>query len=206
MPSLAAAEKFAQSSQFIGKDAEMINRCLFVVAFALIAYGCVAPARAEIIRDFFAGVFDDTRDRNQWPCPYYCPDREVARSPFCIMTTNGWRKQNMLGDCHFQVGTGQLTEAGRLKVRWILTVCQPQHRMIYVHLAESREETNARLAAVHKLMDHLTPEDPAPVMTTAIPDDGWSADQVDIIRRKYQSTTPEPRLPWGGDNTDTPAK
>jgi hypothetical protein len=43
-------------------------------------------------------------------------------------------------------------------------------------------------------------------MITGIPDDGWSADQVDMIRRRFHKSTPEPRLPWGGGNTDMPAR
>ena len=49
---------------------------------------------------------------------------------------------------HFEPGTGQLTEAGRLKVRWILTAGPEQHRLIYVHTADNNQETAARVAAV----------------------------------------------------------
>ena len=35
----------------------------------------------------------------------------------------------------------------------------------------------------------------APVLITSIPDDGWPAEQVDMIARKLLSSTPIPRLP-----------
>ena len=73
------------------------------------------------------------------------------------MVANGWRRQNMLGEFHFEPATGQLTEAGRLKVRWILTACPEQHRLIYVHTAERDEETSARIAAVQQLAAQIRP-------------------------------------------------
>ena len=106
------------------------------------------------------------------------------------MVANGWRRQNMLGEFHFEPATGQLTEAGRLKVRWILTACPEQHRLIYVHTAERDEETSARIAAVQQLAAQIAPNDVPPVMPTSISDDGWPADQVDLIGRKFQSSTP----------------
>ena len=86
----------------------------------------------EIIGDAVNSVARDTKRRNCWPEPWLGPDRAVTRAPFCIMVANGWRRQNMLGEFHFEPGSGQLTEAGRLKVQWILTACPEQHRLVYV--------------------------------------------------------------------------
>ena len=107
----------------------------------------------------------------------------------------------MLGEFHFEASTGQLTEAGRLKVKWILTVCPRQHRLVYVHTADSNEETSARIAAVQQLAGQIAPNDIPPVLPTSISDDGWPADQVDLIQRKFQSTTPSPRLPASTGNS-----
>ena len=93
----------------------------------------------------------DVKRRQCWPDPFLCPDRAAVRAPFCAMVANGWRRQNMLGEFHFDPQSGQLTEAGRLKVQWILTACPEQHRLIYVHAAGTREETAARVAAVQQL-------------------------------------------------------
>ena len=73
------------------------------------------------------------------------------------MVANGWRRQNLLGEFHFEPQSGQLTEAGRLKVQWILTACPEQHRLIYVHTAGTREETAARVAAVQQLAAQFPP-------------------------------------------------
>jgi hypothetical protein len=111
-----------------------------------------------------------------------------------MMVANGWRRQNMLGEFHFEPGTGKLTEAGRLKVRWILTTGPEQHRLIYVHTADTTEETSARLAAVQQLASQIAPNNLPPIMPSSIADDGWSASEVDAIGRKYLGSTPTPRL------------
>ena len=119
------------------------------------------------------------------------------------MVANGWQRQNMLGEYHFESGTGQLTEAGALKVRWILTAGPQQHRIVYVHRAGTDEETTARMAAVFRLASQTTPKDLPSVLPTSISDQGWPADRVDLIGRKFQASTPPPRLPAATPGTTT---
>ena len=187
--------KIAQSAQFIGKETEMPARFPSVVGLALIALASATQVSAEILCDAVGNVVRDAKRRNCWPEPFVHADRATVRAPFCVMVANGWRRQNMLGEFHFEPATGQLTEAGRLKVRWILTACPEEHRLIYVHTAERDEETSARVAAVQQLAAQITPNDLPPVMPTSISDDGWPANQVNLIGRKFQSSTPPPRLP-----------
>ena len=138
----------------------------------------------------------DTKRRNCWPAPFDCPDRQTVRAPFVIMVHNGWRKQNMLSDFHFESTTGQLTEAGKLKIRWIILEAPVQHREIYVHIGQTPEETQTRLAAVTAQAATLVPQNEIPpIMQTSISDTGAPADRVDLIERKYQSSMPSPRLP-----------
>jgi hypothetical protein len=102
----------------------------------------------------------------------------------------------MLGDFHFEPSTGKLTESGKLKVRWIMFEAPEQHREIYVHIAKSQEETEARMAAVNAVAASLSPDGNIPPITqTHISDAGSPADRINMINRKYQSTTPSPRLP-----------
>jgi hypothetical protein len=173
----------------------MSARFLGVVGFVLISLGCASQVSA----DWFFGIFDsiarDTKRRQCWPQPFTAPDRAAVRTPFATMVSNGWRRQNMLGEFHFEPRTGQLTEAGRLKVRWILTVAPEQHRLIYVHTADTNEETTARMAAVVQLASQIAPNAPSPVLPTSISDEGWSASEVDAISKKYIGATPNPRLP-----------
>jgi hypothetical protein len=173
----------------------MSARLLSVVGFVLVTLGSATQVSAELICDMVCSIAQDIKRRQCWPEPFTGPDRATVRAPFVIQVANGWRRQNMLGDVHFEQSTGQLTEAGRLKVRWILTSAPQQYRLVYVHAAEKGEETAARIAAVQQLVGQLSPNNLAPVLATSISDDGWPADQVDLIGRKFQSSTPPPRLP-----------
>ena len=173
----------------------MPARFLMVIGFVLIAIGSATQVSAEILCEAFNSIARDVKRRQCWPDPFEGPDRATVRAPFAIQVANGWRRQNMLGEFHFEAGTGQLTEAGRLKVRWILTAGPEQHRLIYVHTADKDEETEARIAAVQQLALQITPNNLPPITPTSISDDGWPASEVDLIGRKFQSSMPAPRLP-----------
>jgi hypothetical protein len=188
-------EKAAHFARLTGKETEMPARLFSIVGFVLMVLGSATQVSADWCFGIFDSIVVDTKRRQCWPAPFDGPDRATVRAPLATMVANGWRKQNLLGDYHFEAGTGQMTEAGRLKVRWILTSAPQQHRQIYVHVADSSEETSARIAAVRQLAAQIAPHELAPVMPTAIPDDGWPADRVDLIGRKYQSIIPAPKLP-----------
>jgi len=191
----ARAVKFAQPAQLNGKDTKMSARFVGVIGFVLISLGCASQVSADLLSCFFGSIARDTKRRQCWPDPFAASDRAAVRAPFVTMVANGWRRQNMLGEFHFEQGTGQLTEAGRLKVRWILTTGPEQHRLIYVHTADTNEETSARLTAVQQLASRISPNNLPPVLPTSISDEGWPASQVDAIGRKYLGSQPIPRLP-----------
>ncbi|MCE5267682.1 MAG: hypothetical protein LLG00_07335 [Planctomycetaceae bacterium] len=169
-----------------------------VVGLVLIAFGCAGQASAELLASGVNSVVRDIKRRQCWPDPFQTADRAAVRAPFCAMVANGWRRQNLLSDLHFQPQTGQLTEAGRLKVQWILTACPEQHRAIYVHIAGTRDETSARLAAVQQWASQFAGDETSPtppVTITSVSDQGWPAERVDAIGRRMISSTPIPRLP-----------
>ena len=172
----------------------MPARFVGVVGFVLISLGCASQVSADIFTSFFNSIVKDVKRRQCWPSPFVEDDRVAVRLPFSTMVANGWRRQNMLGDYHFEQGTGQLTEAGRIKIRWILTAGPEQHRLIYVHMADNDQETSARVMAVQQLASQISPTNLPPVLTTSISDEGWSAGQVDAIERRYLGSQPNPRL------------
>ncbi|MGA2061924.1 MAG: hypothetical protein ABSG67_15670 [Thermoguttaceae bacterium] len=166
-----------------------------VIIFTIVTLTAL-PLSADWLCDFCNSVARDTKRRNCWPAPFVCPDRQTVREPFAIEVNNGWRRQNMLGDFYFEPTTGQLTEAGKLKIRWIVFEAPEQHREIYVHIGKTGEETQARLAFVTAEAGSLAPQGQVPpIMQTSISDGGSPADRVDMIERKYQSSTPIPRMP-----------
>jgi len=153
---------------------------------------------------FLESIAQDYAERNHWPMPYVCPDREAVRAPFALMVHNGWRRQNMLCDEHFKEGTAELTEAGRLKVQRIMTEVPAPHRTIYVRRAESPEVTAARIQAVYDLAAKFSPDGSPPVVQeTTVAPAGWSAERVDAVTRKFQTAVPVPQLPPPQSNQGT---
>ncbi len=145
---------------------------------------------------FLERLAQDYGQRNQWPFPYVCPDREAVWAPFAIMVHNGWRRQNMLCEEHFKEGTAELTEAGRLKIQRIMTEVPAPHRTIYVRRAESPEATAARIQAVQELAARFSPDGSPPVVhETTVAPAGWSAERLDKINRKFLEAVPPPQLP-----------
>jgi len=150
------------------------------------------PARAD---DFLLGICRDFKRRNCWPEPFVCPDRKAVREPSAIMIARGWERQNMLSDQYFEDSRHVLTEAGRLKIHWILTEAPSQHRVVYVRRADDPQVTYARLESVRAYAAQILPGQPLPpVLETSLAPPGWPADRVDIVSRKFYSSLPDPRL------------
>ncbi len=175
----------------------MTARLVKITVLTLVCFAFVVPAKANWLGDIWHSIVRDTKRRHCWPEPFVCPDRHDVRAPLALMVNNGWRSQNMLADHHFVEGTGELTEAGRRKVRWVLTEVPAERRIIYVHKAEEAKLTAERVDNTRKLAVKLrNGEDRLPlVLETGVPARGWPAAEVDLINRKFEATTPDPRLP-----------
>jgi hypothetical protein len=175
----------------------MLARVLRVAVVVLIGVAYAAPSQADwLIDDFFFSVVRDVKRRQCWPKPFVCEDQASVHAPFVVMVANGWQRQNTLGDFHFDPQSGELTEAGRLKVQWIVQEAPEFHRDIYVHRGPSAEQTAARINAVQQAAVPLAQPGQQPqVIATEIPARGWSAEEVDVVHRKFLKTIPDPRLP-----------
>lgn len=181
----------------------MIARSLCVVLLVLAGWACDVAVAADLVEEFAQHIVVNTKRRNCWPQPFVCPDRATVRAPLVIMVHNGWRRQNMLDDYHFDPSTNQLTEAGQLKVRWVLTEAPTQHREVYIHRADTAESRAARMDNVQQFVAKVLPEgNLPPVLETDIPARGWPASRVDLIGRKFDSSTPNPRLPEATGNAE----
>jgi hypothetical protein len=172
----------------------MPARLFGIVGLVLLVLSCASQASAAFCFDFFNSIARDVKRRQCWPEPFGGADRAAARMPFVTMVSNGWRRQNMLGDAHFDPSTGQLTEAGRIKLRWILINAPQQHRVVYVRVGMTDEETSNRFASVQQLVCQVAPANPPPMLPTSLADDGRPAAEVGAITRKYLESTPIPRL------------
>jgi hypothetical protein len=172
--------------------------CLTLAALGGLTW--TVPAEADWLGDICQCIIRDTKRRNCWPKPFVCPDREAVRTPLAQMVHNGWERQNLLAEHHFVDEGSELNEAGKLKVRWILTAAPRHHRTVYVHMSDDPETTLARIDHIQELATQIAPEQGLPhVVQTRTPFRGWSASYVDLIERKYAESVPDPRLPAATD-------
>jgi hypothetical protein len=142
-------------------------------------------------------VAEDTKEANRWPEPYVQYDRESEKMAFTTMIEKGWKRQNTLGNVHFDPNTGKLNMSGRLKVRHTMFEGLRSRRDLFVYHGQTKEETNVRLKSVKDYVHQLVgsgPQTPQVAVTQySIP--GSSGLYVDAITRKYNETIPDPRIP-----------
>ncbi len=136
---------------------------------------------------------------NCWPQPYIEPDRQHIRDTIEAQVSNGWRRQNLIGEHHF-VGDGtELTEAGRIKIRWTLTQVPEHRRTLFVQRGTTSAITEARVAAVEAAAGAVLPQGESPsVQDTHIIPEGRSADFVNYTATQFRQSMPIPQLPAAG--------
>ena len=174
----------------------MMIRFLSTCAVLLAVSVYSTPADAQLFHDVCRSVVRDFKRNNCWPEPFMGPDRVAVRAPFNVMVRNGWQRQNMIGDHHFDESGRNLTTAGELKIRWILTQTPLHHRTIYVHQTESKESTDSRVAVVERFAATVAPGGAMPVVQrTNVGMDGWPAERVSTIIRQFHETTQPPTIP-----------
>ncbi|MGI9427958.1 MAG: hypothetical protein ACR2NM_04830, partial [Bythopirellula sp.] len=112
------------------------------------------------------------------------------------MINNGWRRQNLLGNYHFNEQTNELTDAGKLKVNWILSQAPLQRRSVFVQRAGEEVTTTARIAAVHDYAGNMSPSvGQVDVNDTHIVAEGHAASSVDNVFVGYEANRLPPVLP-----------
>lgn len=128
----------------------MVRRCIIRLAITVVVLGAVAPLSADEVGDFLSSIARDYKRRNCWPEPFIYSDRNLVRQTMAIQTSAGWERQNLLSDFHFQPGGNELTEAGRIQVQWIMNEAPEARRQIFVHRANTPQETAIRMQAVQR--------------------------------------------------------
>ena len=131
-----------------------------------------------------------------WPKSYIPSSRRAVCQTYTAMIQNGWRRQNLLGHYHFDSNTNELTEAGKLKVNWILSQAPVDHRSVFVQRGVNEEQTAARIAAVHGNAANMSPAiGPIDVNDTHIVTEGHPAGAVDHTFVSFRENQPLPVLP-----------
>lgn len=156
---------------------------------------CGCRQHGEFGQDYRARFYSNV----EWPKIYIPAARQSVCSTYDAMINNGWRRQNLLGDYHFNKETNELTDAGKLKVNWILSQAPVQRRNVYVQRAGREFETTARVAAVHQYAGKMSPSvGQVNVSDTHIVAEGHPASSVDSVFVGYESNRLPPVLPVGG--------
>lgn len=169
--------------------------------FAAILLTLVTASATWAGEGFLHSIAIDTARNNCWPDAFVPTDRTSVRLPFMVMVTNGWMRQNLIGDYLFDESGQALTEAGRRRVEWIVTQAPIQHRTIYVKRSRSAQITDARVQAViAAAKEVLPPDQKVEVRVTDLEAPGWPAEYVDYVERSYYKTIPQPRLPPRGSS------
>ena len=158
---------------------------------------CVAQKQTPTFCQSFAAWYRSVYDMNSmWPHPFIMPARNSVNTMYEAMVSNGWRRQNLLGKHHFDGETQQLTQAGRLKVEWILTQTPIQRRNIFVERSANESLTAKRIESIHQYTAKMTPAPgPINVTDTHLVAEGHSAGAVDAMFTGYQTNKPAPVLP-----------
>jgi hypothetical protein len=178
-------------------------RATFLGMVALIAAsGFVSSAQAVWVDDSVHYVRRGSHQNTMWPWPYVCADRVAVREPFSIMINNGWRRQNLLGAHHFNADASELSSAGELRVRWIMTQAPANRRSIFIERDLERTITEQRLATVRDYAAQVAVDgQAAQVMETHLASEGRPASVVDATNVRFQESLPPPTLPAASVST-----
>ena len=174
----------------------------------LLAVICLVPATASNAGwgHFWRQVHADWHQSNAWPKPYSEADRHLTQAPFEAMVKNGWKMQNTLGAELFDSETQRLTRAGESKVHWILTQAPVNRRNVFVLNSPTEQATQTRLAsvqlAVQRILGTQTVQESS-VMVIHTPPRYGSGDYLNRVRRSYEASTPNPRLPASSSNASS---
>lgn len=136
-----------------------------------------------------------------WPDPYRWQDRSSVRAHVAAQSSAGWLTNTTLYDQHFDPDTQELNDSGRMHLKWIMLYAPPQRRTPWVQAGDSPEISQARLANVQALAAAIAPPQCQPVIMLRICQPyGASAQEVDLVRRAYLSSMPNPRISYTPQN------
>lgn len=173
----------------------MVGRCNIRLAMLLVALGSAMPLSAGELSDFLSSnIISEAKQRNRWPEPFVTSDRESYRQVIAVQVCAGWERQNLLSEFHFVPGGNELTEAGQLRVQWIMNEASEPHRQIYVHRANTPQETAVRMQAVQRFVAQSPYAVSIAILESTRTDDGWPADRIDWVSKKAAEAAIAPKL------------
>lgn len=127
------------------------------------SHGMMATFRHTVVNRwhvFKTWFITSYRKTQRWPEPYATLAERAYRDPFDVQANAGRKYSLGLFDHHFIAGSGQLNAVGKRRLLEILRSLPPGTDTLYVQPALSQSETDARVAAVRRFVEHtpLAPE------------------------------------------------
>ena len=169
---------------------------LLAVVAVLGALVCVQTADAWSFEESYHQAKLGYHRNEAWPYPFICPDRIGVREPFRMMVDNGWRRQNLLGQHHFNAETNRLTTAGELRVHWIMTQAPAERRSIFVERADTADVTAERMAVVRGYAAQVSLDGQEPqAFESHLVSEGRPASVVDATNVRFYESMRPPVLP-----------
>ncbi len=159
-------------------------------------FGVATPSNAFWLDAFYQHIEQGREENNLWPQQYVGADRERAQAPFNTMVRNGWRRQNLLGSHHFNEDSTKLTQAGKLRVQWILTQPPQEFRQVFIERSLETGIAETRTATINQFASRVLRDGGiADVTETHIVSDGRPATMVDFVNTTFRENMPIPTLP-----------
>ncbi len=165
-----------------------------LVVVGLVLFGPWGQSRLTAW-DGWHRFWSDWHRSNAWPEPYASQDRELAYSALQPFVDAGWQTETTLLDPLFDE-QGQLTHAGKLRVREILTQYPANRRMLFVAPGADSEQTERRLSAVRAYIEKL-PDIGRSIPVAVryrLPRTG-TGDYLNLVGQRYRQAMPAPVLP-----------
>ncbi len=188
-------KKYSPKTLVIGASA-----LLALITASSVSYGQQSCGGEPTMGQRFRSGYDANV---QWPRHYIPPARRTVCATFDAMINNGWRRQNLLGDYHFNKDTDELTNAGKLKVNWILSQAPVQRRNVFVQRGSEELQTTARIASVHDYAGKMSPGvGQVDVNDTHIVAEGHPAGSVDNVFVGYEANRLPPVLPASSSGSE----
>ena len=170
------------------------------IVASVLVFASINTANAQWSEMKHSAGIDYARN-NCWPQPFRGADANSVSAPFEIMRHNGWREHNTVGTALFSPQHA-LSEAGQLKIQWIVSQAPQNQRIVYVMSGRTNEETAARVESVQLAVSQMVPTGPLPqILITDIEPTTSSGAYQTLVHRALIKTTPTPRLtPFTGLN------
>jgi len=145
--------------------------------------------------EFWQRSRTDFHRMNCWPKPFEASSQSVVRNNLTAYVNRGWQLNNTLSNHMFDTATQQLTTAGMIKLRWIMTQAPLNRQMVFVLQGRTKEDTSVRLKSVKRAVAQLREQKSDAVHLTHRQPWGGSGEYFQSVDSSYKSSIPRPRLP-----------